>query len=133
MRGQHASGEMRLELRALDGGGAVLTRDRSARAREQVGGQLRSREPRGAVRTAGRLLLRPELRLRLRLRLRCARAALHVLLEILPAQLGAAAIRAVDGRPGAHVEVVAVLGRDVGREGAPRLGVAARVHAGHLG
>ena len=129
MRGQHARGEMRAELRALDGGGAVLTRDRGARAREQVGGQLRSREPRGAVRTAGRLLLRPGLRLRLR----CARAALHVLLEILPAQLGAAAIRAVDGRPGAHVEVVAVLGRDVGREGAPRLGVAARVHAGHLG
>ena len=133
MRGQHARGEMRAELRALDGGGAVLTRDRGARAREQVGGQLRSREPRGAVRTAGRLLLRPGLRLRLRLRLRFARAALHVLLEILPAQLGAAAVRAVDGRPGAHVEVVAVLGRDVGREGAPRLGVAARVHAGHLG
>ena len=87
------------------------------------------------MRTAGRLILRPGLRLRLRLRLqlRCARAALHVLLEILPAQLGAAAVRAVDGRPGAHVEVVAVLGRDVGREGAPRLGVAARVHAGHLG
>ena len=127
MRGQHARGEMRAELRALDGGGAVLTRDRGARARKQVGGQLRSREPRGAVRTADRLLLRPGLRLR------CARAALHVLLEILPAQLGAAAVRAVDGRPGAHVEVVAVLGRDVGREGAPRLGVAARVHAGHLG
>ena len=141
VRGQDARGKMRLELRALDGGDAVLARDGGARAHEQVGGQLGARERRGAVRAAGRPSLRPGLRPRLRPGLRpglrlglwCTRALLHMFLEILPAQLNAAPVRAVDGRPGTHIEVVAVLGRDVGRKGAPRLGVAARMHTGHLG
>ena len=130
VRGEDTRGEMRLELRALDDDGAVLARDGSTRAYGQVGRKLGACERRGAVQAAGRAGLRP---LELRLGLRCARAALHMLLEILPAQLGTAPVRTVDGRPGAQVEVVAVLGRDGGRKGASRLGVAARVHTGHLG